>query len=256
MRFHTLVAVFAAAGTIADTNIDITQQRRQTAASVVGWSSPALAARSSSNLHTLSTRRANLQRGRSNPSSTVSRQDEEDEDEEDDDDDDDDGDDGDEDRDDEDDNKGRRRSHTAAIAGGVVGGVILLLLLLFLLFWFKIRPRRQNRRRRRRQEKEDEEERRRSEEANANYAMDYQRPYHPVATHDPPQYREAIAVPKAPASPPPQPHGTAVFPAELPSPVDGREPSWFPSVPDSKENRVSAPRNPTSNPADEPNPTY
>lgn len=121
MRSHTLVAVFAAAGTIADTNIQAPRQRRQTAASIVEWASPALPAPSSSSLHTFSTGRVNLQTARRSHSRKVSRRADDDDDDDDDDEDDDededtdnDTDDDTDDEDDDDDNKHSHQSHTGA----------------------------------------------------------------------------------------------------------------------------------------------
>ncbi len=105
--------------------------------------------------------------------------------------------------------------------------------------------------------------------------MDYYRqPYHPVASHEPPHDREvfgtttttttattaaaaAAVVLKGSASPLPQPHGAAIFPAELPSPVDGREPTSLssnlqPDYADGK--RVSPPQYTTADPAEFPSP--
>lgn len=117
------------------------------------------------------------------------------------------------------------------VAGGVVGGVVLLLLLLFLLFWFKFRPRRQNRRQKRRQRDEEEERQRKKEveeEQENRHAVNIQGPYQPIPSDEPPHYQRVVAAAAASAPPASPPRGTADFPAELPSPVDGREPSPLP----------------------------
>ncbi|KAI1152046.1 hypothetical protein F4825DRAFT_450829 [Nemania diffusa] len=276
MRLHTLVAVLAAAGTAADTNTQATRQRRQRAVDVAGFqgqASPSLAVQSSSSRYSPSTRRSNLWRDHRDLSTTLSKRDgdddDDDDDSDDDSDDDDDDDDDDEDGDGDGDEKRRHRTHAGAIAGGIIGGIILLLLLLFLLYWFKLRPRRQRRRKRQRKDEEEEEERRRRyEQENAHYAPANQRSYHPVAStsaddDEPPRYQQVVAggVPtRAPATSPPQPQprGTVESPAELPSPVDGREPSSFPRADYSKGSRASylQLQSPSAHPADQPNPTY
>ncbi|KAI0803914.1 hypothetical protein GGR55DRAFT_336998 [Xylaria sp. FL0064] len=296
MRSHTLVAVVAAAGTLAVANTQVTRQKRQAPGSIVKWASPDLATRSNLGLHRLLTRRAILQtvgRNRSRRVSRRTRASKRDDDDDDDDgggDDDGDTDDGDDedsytdtddsddgdDSDKEEDNDNKSPpSHAGAIAGGIIGGLFLLFLLLFIPFWFKIRPRRQRRRRRREEDEEKRRRKRREEEeqgqgaGNQSYPLGYhpyQQPYRPVPTYEPPRDRgvSAAAAPKGSASPssqPPQPPvTTAAFPAELQSPVDGHEPTSLPSKLQadhpSSVNRVSPPRYSTLHPADQANPTY
>lgn len=85
--------------------------------------------------------------------------------------------------------------------------------------------------------------------------MAAQRPYHPVAGDEPPRYQHVVGVPRA------QPESSDAVGslAELPSPVDGREPSLPPAALQSdysKEDRVSGLPNTTAHPADRPNPAY
>ncbi|KAI1430396.1 hypothetical protein F5Y12DRAFT_21086 [Xylaria sp. FL1777] len=272
MRSYTLVTVIVAASSIADTNIQTSRQRRQAAASIIGWTTPALATRSTSSFESLSIRRVGLHTARSNSPKRVSKRarvsNRADDDEDDNDHDGDDGDDadsdtdtdpGDDSDDDEDDDDKNRQSRT---------GAILLFLVIFLLFWFKIRPRRQRRRRRKQEEEEEYEKRRKGDEEEAsNYAVDYHhQPYDPVPAHESLLDRKVLAgtadvVPKGSASPPTPPQGTAASPAELPSPVDDdREPAELVSTlrsDHSSGSRVSPPRySTTHHPADQPNPSY
>ncbi|KAI0509286.1 hypothetical protein F5B22DRAFT_359110 [Xylaria bambusicola] len=246
MRSHTLVAVFAAAGTIADANIQAAPQRRQQAEpGVARWAAPELSTRSTSTFHTSSARRAELQimRRSSLKRRPRRRQFSERDDSEDSDDDDDD-----DDSDDEDDehekNEEPQKSNAGAIAGGVIGGIVLIVLLFFLLFWFKLRPRRLRRRRKRQEEEEEEKKRRQrqdEETATEHSTVSYpqqQQPYQtmPVVGPEPVHARGGVSPPVGgttptpnggrPASPPIPPQGTTASPAELASPVvaDGREP--------------------------------
>ncbi|KAI0184304.1 hypothetical protein EV127DRAFT_240603 [Xylaria flabelliformis] len=235
MRSHTFITAFAAAGAVAELNMESSRQGRQAAVNVIksqDQASLALVAHSQTRLHTLFTRMIAVKTDDSDPPTILSIRKDHDHD---DDDGDDDGDDDDDDEDEDDDEKHRRRPNTAAIAGGVVGGVVLLLLLLFLLFWFKFRPRRQNRRRKQRERDEEEQRKiKEGDEQENSHAMTTYKPYQPVPSDDePPRYQHVVAtgVPRAAASTPPPPsppRGTADFPAELPSPVDGREPSPLP----------------------------
>ncbi|KAI1183748.1 hypothetical protein F5B17DRAFT_414937 [Nemania serpens] len=249
MRFYTLVAFFATAGAVSDLKKEEAplRQGKQAARNAVGsqyWAARPLVARSSSSVYSAPTRGTDMLRANhGGPLIAVLRRD-------DDDDDDDDSSDSDSDDGEDDDNgHDRLRPNTAAIAGGIVGGVLFLLLLVFLVFWLKIRPRRESRRRRRRkreekngeerEEKEDEEEeeRRRSdveESAIYDHAITGRRPlYHPVADLDePPRYQHVVGVPRA--EPEEEegslPRDEAEYLAELPSPVDGREPSSLSSA--------------------------
>ena len=133
MRSRTLVTVFAAAGAVADANIQVAPQRRHTAEPGIGrWSAPGLSTRSSSAFYTPSGRRADLQiarrsswRRNARRNRVSKRQDDgndtgDDEDEEDEDDktgdedDGDDDDDDDDDTDDEDDEKSGSKSNAGA----------------------------------------------------------------------------------------------------------------------------------------------
>ncbi|KAH8157692.1 hypothetical protein CIB48_g10556 [Xylaria polymorpha] len=228
MRFHTLVAAFVAAGAVAETKIEVARQKGQTDVNrlrILDQAPSTLAARSRLSFHALSTRRTSLETDYDAPFTTLSRREDDDDDEDEDRDNESDGD------HDEDDRNDRHRPNTAAIAGGVVGGVVLLLLLLFLLFWFKFRPRRQNRRQKRRQRDEEEERQRKKEveeEQENRHAVNIQGPYQPIPSDEPPHYQRVVAAAAASAPPASPPRGTADFPAELPSPVDGREPSPLP----------------------------
>ncbi|KAJ3562615.1 hypothetical protein NPX13_g8501 [Xylaria arbuscula] len=136
MRSRTLVTVFAAAGTIADTNIQVAPERKQpTEPSIGRWTAPNLSARPNSAFHTPSARRADFQIARRDSWRRGSRRtrisrrqddgddtgdeeedntgDEEDEDE-DDDGDDDDGDD--DDTDDEDDEENSKKKSNAGVS--------------------------------------------------------------------------------------------------------------------------------------------
>lgn len=95
--------------------------------------------------------------------------------------------------------------------------------------------------------------------------MPNQRPYHAVAGNDdddddePPRYQHVVGVPRAEHPSPSSPRDAAEALAELPSPVDGREPSSLPAAlrdDYSKDDRVSRPLNMAAHPADGPNPTY
>ncbi|RYC61948.1 hypothetical protein CHU98_g4263 [Xylaria longipes] len=110
MRFHTLVAAIAAAGTVAETNLEVTRQKGQAATNVIRipGQAPAPVARPRPNFHALSTRRASLKTDYDDPLITLSRR------EDDDDEDDEDGDEEDDEDGDEDDKKDRRRPNTAA----------------------------------------------------------------------------------------------------------------------------------------------
>ncbi|KAI0447133.1 hypothetical protein F4803DRAFT_398017 [Xylaria telfairii] len=224
MRFHTLIVVFVAAGAVAETNIEVARQGGQTDVNgprILDQAPSTLAVRSRLRFHALSTRRTTLETKYNAPLTTLSRREEDnDEDEDEDGDSESDGD------HDEDDRNNKHRPNTVAIAGGVVGGVVLLLLLLFLLFWFKFRSRRRNRRRQRDEEEEEERKRKKEGEEQENgHAANVQRPYQPIPSDEPPHYQQVVAAAAPPSSPP---RGTADFPAELPSPVDGREPSPLP----------------------------
>ncbi|KAI0553401.1 hypothetical protein F4679DRAFT_469143 [Xylaria curta] len=234
MRLHSLVTAFAAASVVAELNMETFGQRGQAAVDVIRTQdrSPlALVARSHPRFYPLSTRRIGSKTDENDPLAMLSTRKDDDRDgDRDDDDGDDDGDDDDDDDDEDDGEKHRRRPNTAAIAGGVVGGVVLLLLLLFLLFWFKFRPKRQSCRRKQRERDEEEQRKiKEGDEQENSHVMSTYKPYHPIPSDEPPRYQHVVAaaVPRAAASPPPPspPRGTADFPAELPSPIDGREPS-------------------------------
>ncbi|KAI8623642.1 hypothetical protein F5Y19DRAFT_457735 [Xylariaceae sp. FL1651] len=223
MRFHTLIAVSAFVGVLADTNIDANQRRREAVvhhAERHDQAYSALTARSGSSTHLLSMRKTQLVISRTiSPRSSSKRADDDDSSE----------DDEDEDTDDESGNdsdghhfnkdssgvKPGENSHIATLVGGIIGAVIPTLFLLFLWYWFMYRPRRQNRRRRRQQQE------RKNKKDTENQSLDQS-----VMDEEPPHYQQLFAVQNVVALPV-HDKGT---PAELPSPIGVYQPNPVPST--------------------------